>query len=91
MGLLVRKANQHVVQWKDAGFLQLMVSTTRNRAFPLSTRSQANEEMDAKNVGTRRDFVRDMFGLLAICAEARPTALRANTKGRLSGEWWGDS
>ncbi len=34
---------------------------------------------------------RDMFGLLAICAEARPTALRANTKGRLSGEWWGDS
>ena len=34
-----------------------MVSTTRNRAFPLSIRSQANEEMDAKNVGTRRDFV----------------------------------
>ncbi len=34
---------------------------------------------------------RDMFGLLAICAEARPTALRANTKGHLSGEWWGDS
>jgi len=32
---------------------------------------------------------RDMFGLLAICTEARPTALRANTKGHLSGEWWG--